>query len=410
MALGQYLWGLLNARDVVPPGAWQEGEFYDMGPVYRYAQFTWTASRQQAQFRNCETGEASWVQLPADTIGGSTGGGCTGFSFSGMSGAIAYTASGGVSSAVNAEVLLRQADGSTIPLYLTRTGGTASGNGPYGLCGERQVDVTASLVQFGGVSLEPPSSPRVPLPDSVRPEVPALEPLTVEPVLPLPAVAPAPAPAPEPLPQSVPVPVPARSPGGAPAPSRSPAPGGAPGQAPAPAPATAPDLPGALPIGPVLTPPAPIVAPPVVTPVDAVVLDGEIQGGPGLAPAPNLTAMAAELGRLERKGEMTLDRLKGLSALDDLATLLPSLLEFLGTIDGGTTYSIQPPCGTKANGDPLDPIEVIVPPTIGPENATIARLDALAMLIDEHKSIRQPICKGKPAGAPVTVTGVEVEP
>jgi hypothetical protein len=120
--------------------------------------------------------------------------------------------------------------------------------------------------------------------------------------------------------------------------------------------------------------------------------------------------MAAELGRLERKGEMTLERLQDLSALSGLAELLPDLLEFLGTLDAGTTYSIQPPCGTKANGDPLDPVEVIVPPTVGPENALIARLDALAMLIDEHKSIRQPICKGKPAGAPVTVTGVEVEP
>jgi len=240
-----------------------------------------------------------------------------------------------------------------------------------------------------------------------RPQLPPIE------TQPLPRPAPAPVPAVAPLPAAVPTgtpaPRPSTAPGGAPAPSRRSAPG-APAPAPSPAPATAPALPNAVPLGPIVAPPAPIVAPPVVTPRDAVVLDGQVVGGPGLAPAPTLTAMAAELGRLERKGEMTLERLQGLSALDGLAELLPDLLEFLGTLDAGTTYSIQPPCGTKANGDPLDPVEVIVPPTVGPENALIARLDALAMLIDEHKSIRQPICKGKPAGAPVTVTGVEVEP
>lgn len=265
-------------------------------------------------------------------------------------------------------------------------------------------------VVYNGNELYPEPSAAPEFAEGTRPLAPAPAP---DPALaPVPWVLPklAPISAPADMPDVAPITAPASAPGGLPstAPSPRPAPSIATAQAQAPAVVPATPAPVAVPaIGPL---PAPAPLPVPVTPEEAVVLDGELVSGPGQAPAPNLTAMAAELGRLERKGEMTLDRLKGLSALDDLAELLPSLLEFLATVDGGTTYSIQPPCGTKANGDPLDPVEVIVPPTIGPENATIARLDALAMLLDEHKSIRQPICKGKPAGAPVTVTGVELEP
>jgi hypothetical protein len=141
-----------------------------------------------------------------------------------------------------------------------------------------------------------------------------------------------------------------------------------------------------------------------------VVLDGQLQGGPGLAPAPTMQAMAAELGRLERKGEITIDKLGRMEALAGAGEVLQALAEWLLSADPGTTYSIQPPCGTDANGDPLPPVDVIVPPTIGPDAALLARVDALAMLIDEHKQIRQPICKGKPTGQPVTVTFVEADP
>jgi hypothetical protein len=161
------------------------------------------------------------------------------------------------------------------------------------------------------------------------------------------------------------------------------------------------------PTGPVITAP-PVVVP--TTPAEVVVVDGEIIGGPGQAPAPNLTAMAAELGRIEKKGERTLEKLGQLEALAGAGEVLQALAEWLLSADPGTTYSIQPPCGTDAYGDPLPPVEVIVPPTIGPDAALVARVDALAMLIDEHKQIRQPICKGKPTGQPVTVTFVEADP
>jgi hypothetical protein len=152
-----------------------------------------------------------------------------------------------------------------------------------------------------------------------------------------------------------------------------------------------------------------VVAVPV-TPAESVVIDGEIIGGPGAAPQPNLPAIANEVGRIEKKAELMLSKMGPLNDIGDKLQILQALAEWLLSGDPGTTYSIQPPCGTDANGDPLPPVEVIVPATVGPEAAMIARVDALAMLLDEHKQIRQPICKGKPTGQPVTVTFVEADP
>ena len=234
---------------------------------------------------------------------------------------------------------------------------------------------------------------------------PAPEPLTAPP-LPLPL----PLPLPAAVPSALPAPRPASAPGGAPARAPGSAPGGAPAPAPAPAPAVVPRPLPLVPLGPAGPIAPPVTAPPAVTPADGVVLDGQLQGGPGLAPAPTMQAMAAELGRLERKGEITIDKLGRMEALAGAGEVLQALAEWLLSADPGTTYSIQPPCGTDANGDPLPPVDVIVPPTIGPDAALLARVDALAMLIDEHKQIRQPICKGKPTGQPVTVTFVEADP
>ena len=246
--------------------------------------------------------------------------------------------------------------------------------------------------------------------DWMEEDLPEAPPLVESVPLLAPLAVPAPAAAPAAAPGGQPVPAPAAAPGGAP----SPAPGGVTTvttiTGPRPAPAVTPTLPQAVPV----TPAGPIVvAPPVTvppTPADAVVVGGQIIGGPGQSPAPNMQAMAAELGRLERKAELTLEGGATAVAVEALAELLQDLIGRLLAITPGTTYTIQPPCGTKPEGGPLDPVEVIAPGGDTPEAAIINRLDALAMLIDEHKRIRQPICKGKPTGEPVTVTFVEADP
>jgi hypothetical protein len=231
----------------------------------------------------------------------------------------------------------------------------------------------------------------------VRPAIPS-SPSRAPVIAPAPIIAPAPAPAP-----AVPAgaPAPATRPGELPA--ITPGPGTAP--APAPQPSTFPQvdpLRPPVPISPIGVPVTPAPLPVPVTPPDIVTEGGLQIGDASQRPRPDLDSIARELGRQEQKLAGLLSGLGYPEAFDNLLDLLTS-------INGGTTYSLHPPCGTDANGDPLPPVEVIVPPTIGDNSAVIARLDALAMLLDEHKAMRQPICKGKPTGQPVTVTAVQLE-
>ena len=234
----------------------------------------------------------------------------------------------------------------------------------------------------------PPAQPVIPSAPSRAPVV-----------VPAPIIAPAPAPRPA---------VPAGAPGRAPAPGTlpqiTPAPGAAP--APQPQPSTFPQIDPArppLPIGPNGVPVAPAAPVVPVTPPDVINYPGLTVGDPAARPRPDLDSIAKELGRQEQKLAGLLGGLGYPEAFD-------RLLDLISSINGGTTYTLHPPCGTDANGDPLPPVEVIVPPSIGDSSAIINRLDALAMLLDEHKAMRQPICKGKPTGRPVTVTFVEADP
>lgn len=153
--------------------------------------------------------------------------------------------------------------------------------------------------------------------------------------------------------------------------------------------------------GPIPQPVAPIVA---VTPAEAVVIGGQIIGGPGQAPPSTPGGMAQELGRLEKKAELALDRMGPLDNLPDVIDAITDLIDLVDRFDPGGSYSIRPACGTDANGNPLPPIEVPIASGLGMVHAVTARLDAIAELIDHHKQLRQPICKGKPTGQPVTVT------
>lgn len=217
-------------------------------------------------------------------------------------------------------------------------------------------------------------------------------------VTPAPVIAPAPAPRPN---------VPAGQPGPATAPGALPAITPGPGQAPAqqPLPSTFPQvdpLRPPVPIGPAGVPVVPAPLPVPVTPPD-IVTEGGIQiGDAGARPRPDLDSIAREMGRQEQKLAGLLSGLGYPEAFD-------RLLDLLTSINTGGSYSIRPACGTDANGNPLPPIEVPIQPTIGDNAAIIARLDAIAELIDHHKQLRQPICKGKPTGESVTVTFVESE-
>jgi len=230
----------------------------------------------------------------------------------------------------------------------------------------------------------------------------------------LPAPAPLPvlaAPAPVAVPQAVPVPRASPAPGGAPsfAPGTAPSPSITP--APSPAPAVVPELPAPLPVparGPL---PAAAPGPVVATPAQAVVLDGKVVGGPALAPAPTLTAMAAELGRLERKGEMLLERTPDAAAAEVLRGILLSELQnairdavkdLFNDVPGGS-FQLIPPCPPPGGGDPLPPVVVPYEGATNPSLGILAKLDGIADLIQAHKTMGQPTCKTVVHGEEVTV-------
>ena len=407
LALGKFLWDLLNGR---PPGQERPpgdgDEFLAPGgqPVWITAR--WQYQQTYRDYYDCI------FQVPVPSPPGSVGDPQT-LRFFGL-GIRAGASSGtnylecspdnSISKPPKTALYGIDKDGNLFDIAFV-PGGNISGGGRFSGSG------TGSLVGVGadfGSGMEdwgPIFTPGELLPE-VAPELPTPEPLPEPEPLPKPA-RPLPAPLPVVVPETAPAPLPSRPPGGAPGPAPAPVrpPGVTP--APAPGPVQVPVTPAPLPVPPVG--PLPIPRPPAVptTPDDGLVVDGELVTGPGQPPAPNLEAIAKELGRLERKGELTLERLGPLANIGDKLAILQALAEWLLSTDPGTTYSIQPPCGTDANGNPLPPVEVIVPATVGPEAAMIARVDALAMLLDEHKSIRGPICRGKPTGRPVTVTFVE---
>jgi hypothetical protein len=255
----------------------------------------------------------------------------------------------------------------------------------------------------------PPAGPAVPLPEQVRPSLPGELPDAAS--VASPQIAPVEAPSIDPaaVPEPASVPTPAAVPGGLPA--------GQPATPPAPAqvgrvvrsftrstPGSQPQIITAAGVE-ITAPPARVP----VTPAEAVLIGGRLLGGRGSTPPSTPAGMAAELGRLERKSELALDNLGPLEKLPDVIDAITDLVGLLDDFDAGGIYSIRPACGTDANGQPLPPIEVPIASGLGLQHAVVARLDAIAELIDHHKQLRQPICKGKPTGDPVTVTGVEVE-
>lgn len=180
---------------------------------------------------------------------------------------------------------------------------------------------------------------------------------------------------------------------------------------------SAPALPAAAPVEvdrrpqPVPVPvrgPLPVPEPEPIRQLDPTVVTypGIQVGQPGSIPPPTLQGIASEVGRIEQKVARLLTDGPPVD-LPDLGALLDLLQALLSQVDG-TTYQLRVPCGRDENGDPLPPIEFDVPSRPDASSAILARLDTLAAMLDEHKQLRQPICKGKPAGEPVTVTFAEI--
>lgn len=250
-----------------------------------------------------------------------------------------------------------------------------------------------------------------------------------EPVYPSPApnpqVLPAPLPEPQRLPaQPTPLPlvVPAVPNADPVAPPANPP--GTPATTPATRPATqpkAPPVPGPLPVttpkpnaqpteNGALTPQAP--PPPVKTPVDAHIVNGQPIKSPGPQPTP--VGIAQELGRVEKKLAQLLDPKWDAPGhprdrLGWLRDNIGNIIDFFLSTNAGGEYRISSPCELDADGDR---IERVVEYEGGLQSLGVInnKIDALAQLLQEHKELKQPICRQlPPVGQPVTVNFVQTD-
>jgi hypothetical protein len=150
---------------------------------------------------------------------------------------------------------------------------------------------------------------------------------------------------------------------------------------------------------------------PRLTPTDSHVINGtEV---PANGPAPTLTGIAQELGRLERKSAQLLDPGRAPKApnrdrLGNLEDWIQPLFEAFFQLFASGAYELSSPCELNEAGER---VPVVVP--FGPGLSAIGTLhnkvDALAELLQAHKDLKQPICKQTPAiGEPVTVNFEQV--
>lgn len=225
---------------------------------------------------------------------------------------------------------------------------------------------------------EPAKAPPVVVPLPYSPPVPAGDPLTE--------------PAVEPSRQPRPVVAP---PVTVPLPTGQPAPGGARGTTPS---------------GQVEPAPLP---PPRVTPRTVHVINGtEI---PGNGPQATPQGIAQELGRIENKlGRMLSPKSDEQGqAMDRLGWLrdnIGNILDFFLSIRDGGEYTLSSPCEVDENGQPI--VRTVEYSGALQSLGVISnKIDALALLLQEHKSAKQPICRQTPAtgGQPVQVQFVQID-
>ena len=260
----------------------------------------------------------------------------------------------------------------------------------------------------------PPAVPQAPPQPSPFPIPGPGQPGTVPAPLPIPGVPSIPEPSPDPNVVPAPGPVPLPVPGPAPVPETDPQPGETPlpgtpniptptiPGVPAPPDTTQPTSPDGS-VVPVPTPPTTPTPPGVHFPVP---------GSPGVTPGgtrPDVSAIAAEIGRIEQK-VARLQNGQGFPDLSDLLFLLPLLLEFLEGDIPGTTYELQGVCEDVQNEgpQPTAQFEVASAKNLG---AVINRLDTIDQMLQQHLAWKTPTCSRRPvlAGDWRTITFISDE-
>jgi hypothetical protein len=276
------------------------------------------------------------------------------------------------------EVLLRRADGTTAVHSASDSNESGFRDGT---SGSYDVQVGLAMVLADGVPVVP-QVPRTTGPVKPFPVQPAAVPV-------LPGRAPV-------VPAS-----PAQVPGTSPTPSTAPDPDvqqpSRPSIAP---PATVPGgLPNGTPVIPGVGVGQPVLQPVPTTPVDSIIPWPGSQpiGSPGQQPQPNLTGIAQELGRIERKLEImnTPPRVEGNNPiLEDLPFWARLIWELMTSGYGEGKYQLWSPCVPPDDpGGSKDPLQSGWPAGFGQIAELSAKLDSLAGLLQDHKVLPQPTCR-----------------
>jgi hypothetical protein len=150
---------------------------------------------------------------------------------------------------------------------------------------------------------------------------------------------------------------------------------------------------------------------PRLTPTNSHVINGtEV---PANGPAPTLTGIAQELGRLERKSAQLLDPGRAPKApnrdrLGNLEDYIRPLWEAFFQLFASGAYELSSPCELNEAGERV-PVVVPFGPGLSALGTLHNKVDALAELLQASKDLKQPICKQTPAiGEPVTVNFEQV--
>jgi hypothetical protein len=152
------------------------------------------------------------------------------------------------------------------------------------------------------------------------------------------------------------------------------------------------------------------------TPQDAIF---PVPGGlpvTGRTMTPTIQAVAQEVGRIEQKIDRMLNPDQGQwgDATDRLQLLWQLLSQLYNALTDGApagSYQLSSPCVTDENGDRVAS-EVEWPEQGTNHGAILARVDAIAALLQVHKDLKQPNCKGPEvplAGEFVTVNFEQID-
>lgn len=254
-----------------------------------------------------------------------------------------------------------------------------------------------------------PASPYVPAPVAPPEETPAYEPQPApNPFQPLPSVVPDVRPLPEADPEQQP--------------GRAVPPVVVPTLPRAPVfPAVVPDR-DVVPVAPNSPQPLPALTPegkpatqtpiPITPPGAHVVGDGKPVVSTG--PAPTMDGIAQEVGRIEEKVARLLDPNRApvgspLNLLELIRDNVFNIVDFFTSITAGGAYDISSPCELDENGERIVR-SVEYPGALQSLGLISNKIDAVAALLQQHKDLKQPICKQTPAvGENVTVNFVQVD-